>query len=74
MAAAGKDDRVTLPVDAPADGNDDAAMNSDVKLDASAQMLIGRQLKAVYGDILAEPVPEQFLQLLDDLERAEKRK
>jgi hypothetical protein len=30
---------------------------------------IGRQLKAMFEDIAAEPVPEKFRELLDELER-----
>ena len=46
-------------------GPDDMA----VKLDASAQALIGQQLRAVYGEILSQPVPDHLLELLEELER-----
>jgi hypothetical protein len=29
---------------------------------------IGRQLRTVYNDILAQPVPDRFLELLKDLD------
>ena len=29
---------------------------------------IGRHLKAIYGDVLKQPIPERFLDLLDQLE------
>jgi Anti-sigma factor NepR len=45
----------------------------DVKLDAYTQTLIGQKLKAIYREIVQEPVPETFLKLLDELERKERR-
>jgi hypothetical protein len=45
--------------------------DSDLKLDDSAQRLIGQRLKAVYNEIATQPIPDQFLQLLDQLERKE---
>jgi hypothetical protein len=50
----------------------DVPLDSDLKLDDSAQLLIGQHLKAVYSEIVREPIPEQFLQLLDELERKER--
>ena len=46
---------------------------TEIKLDDAAQAAIGRQLRAVYSEIVQQPVPDQFLQLLDELERKEKR-
>ncbi len=43
----------------------------EVKLDDAAQALIGHHLKAVYGAIVQQPVPDRFLELLDELERKE---
>ena len=51
-------------------GPDD--VNDEPKLDPKAQELIGRQLKVLYGSILDEPVPDQFVKLLEDLERQER--
>ena len=31
---------------------------------------IGRQLRSVYSDLLAQPVPDRFLDLLKDLDTA----
>ena len=31
--------------------------------------LIGRELKAMFDDVVAEPVPEKFRTLLEELER-----
>ena len=46
--------------------------NDGPTLDPKAQELIGRQLKVLYGSILADPVPDQFVKLLEDLERKER--
>lgn len=43
----------------------------DLKLDDAAQALIGHHLRSLYGQIVKEPVPDQFLKLLQDLERKE---
>lgn len=50
----------------------DLPNDSDVKLDEAAQMLIGQHLKAAYSEIVCQPIPDQFLQLLDELERKER--
>lgn len=34
---------------------------------------LGRQLRQVYGELLAEPLPDKFSQLLNDLAKSEKR-
>lgn len=43
------------------------------KSGASVQMQvqdhIGRQLRAVYDDLLSQPVPDRFLELLDQLDK-----
>jgi Anti-sigma factor NepR len=46
-----------------------AGADAAVKLDTSAQALIGQQLRAVYGEIVKEPIPDHLLKLLEDLER-----
>lgn len=43
----------------------------ELKLDDAAQALIGHHLRSLYGQIVKEPVPDQFLKLLQDLERKE---
>jgi hypothetical protein len=40
-----------------------------VALGPELQAHIGRQLRAVYDEIAQQPVPDRFLQLLDELER-----
>ena len=47
------------------------AGESELRLDDQAQDVIGQQLKAVYGAIVQEPIPDRFLELLEDLERKE---
>lgn len=38
-------------------------------LEADLQAHIGRQLRAVYDEVVNEGVPERFLRLLEELER-----
>ena len=45
---------------------------SEIRLDDAAQAAIGRQLRAVYSEIVQQPVPDQFLRLLDELEQKER--
>lgn len=40
-------------------------------LENDLQRTIGTQLRAMYDDILYQPVPDQFLTLLQELERSE---
>ncbi len=42
------------------------------ELNSAAQALIGHQLRTLYGEIVREPVPDQLLKLLQDLERKER--
>ena len=44
---------------------------SNPGLEPELQDHIGIQLRAVYNEILNEPVPDRFLKLLADLERKE---
>lgn len=41
----------------------------DVGLEAELQAHIGRQLRAVYDEVVSEAVPDRFRLLLDELER-----
>ena len=45
------------------------AQGSEVKLDTDLQAHIGRQLRAVYDEVVNEPVPDKFIRLLEELER-----
>lgn len=53
--------------------NEKEADAADVKLDVAAQALIGHHLRALYGEIVKEPVPDRFLKLLQDLESKEQK-
>ena len=41
-------------------------------LDERIQGLLGRQLSAYYGELVNEPVPERFLELLSRLDQKER--
>ena len=43
----------------------------DVALEPELQAFIGRQLQANYDEVLNEPVPDRFLDLLSKLEQSE---
>jgi hypothetical protein len=40
-------------------------------VDQAIQHHLGRKLKATYDDLVGQPVPDKFHQLLDELERQE---
>ena len=44
------------------------------EMDPRVQCEIGRQLRAVYDDIISEPVPDRFLDLLHQLEQSAGKK
>jgi hypothetical protein len=50
--------------------NDNTEQGNGV--DGELQAHIGRKLKAAYDDILGQPVPDRFLELLKALEEKEK--
>lgn len=43
-----------------------------IELDAKVTMRLGRQLSSFYGELVKEPVPDQFLKLLEELDKREK--
>jgi hypothetical protein len=43
-------------------------------LDQDTQSAIGRQLRAMFDEIVQAPVPERFLKLLSELEKRQKRR
>lgn len=45
--------------------------SNDPKLDKTAQTRIGDQLRAMYDDLVHQPVPDRFRELLDQLDRGE---
>jgi hypothetical protein len=48
------------------DGNSTSAPSA---LDPDIEVRIGGQLRALYDEVVNEPIPERFLRLLHDLER-----
>ena len=51
---------------------DEAAGRGVGRLDPRVRTHIGRKIKAVYDEVLQEPVPDRFLTLLDELARKER--
>ncbi len=72
-ATGGPDKTATAADRQPMRGHE-ATSESEIRLDEQAQELIGRQLKAVYGAIVQEPIPDRFLELLENLERKEQER
>jgi hypothetical protein len=50
-------------------GAPDSAAPTGVTLEPELQAHIGRQLRAVYDEVVNEPVPDRFVRLLEELER-----
>ena len=44
------------------------------KHDIATQTLIGHHLKAVYREIIEEPIPDRFLKLMEELDRKEENR
>lgn len=47
------------------------AQKPGVRVDAKVRSHLGRKLKSAYQALVDEPVPDKFLQLLDELRRKE---
>ena len=47
-----------------------AELSPEPKLDSVSQGRIGDQLRAMYDDLMQQPVPDRFKDLLDQLEKA----
>jgi len=45
-----------------------------VKMEPRIQNEIGKHLRALYDDVISEPVPSKFLELLEELEQSTTRK
>jgi hypothetical protein len=55
-------------------GNSQGSSKDDhVVLPVEAQGRIGQHLRRVYGEILAEPLPDKFSKLLSELAKAERK-
>ncbi|WP_255726422.1 NepR family anti-sigma factor [Microvirga sp. ACRRW] len=44
-------------------------LGTDAKLDSGSQKRIGDQLRAMYDELMQQPVPDRFKELLDQLDR-----
>jgi hypothetical protein len=58
---------MTMPQQIPSQARP-AAPPPEGRIEPDIQDHIGRQLRAVYNEVLDEPVPDRFLRLLADLE------
>ncbi len=47
----------------------DGKLGTDAKLDSSSQKRIGDQLRAMYDELMQQPVPDRFKELLDQLDK-----
>jgi hypothetical protein len=47
-------------------------LESDPKLDSTSQKRIGDQLRAMYDELVQQPVPDRFRNLLDLLDRKDR--
>jgi hypothetical protein len=54
-------------------GNTELEADQEPMLDQAIQKHLGRKLQATYNDLVSQPVPDKFRQLLDELERQEKK-
>ncbi len=62
----GQQSTEALPADAVLDANIAAL---DGALEPELQAHIGRQLRAMYNEVVNEPVPDRLLKLLQELEK-----
>jgi hypothetical protein len=46
-------------------------LSSDPKIDRAVQGRIGDQLRAMYDDLMHQPVPDRFMDLLSKLEKTD---
>ncbi|MBB4041488.1 hypothetical protein GGR34_003165 [Microvirga flocculans] len=51
------------------DSSSGRKLATDPKLDSSSQKRIGDQLRAMYDELMQQPVPDRFKELLDQLEK-----
>ena len=57
----------------PEVGNEIDASATAPAIDEKIQRHIGRKLKASYEELIKQPVPDKFRNLLDELQRKEKK-
>ncbi|MGP9819993.1 NepR family anti-sigma factor [Salinarimonas sp. NSM] len=53
-------------------GGDPGSVSSDPRLDRAIQSRIGDQLRAMYSDLMDQPVPDRFKDLLAQLDSQNK--
>lgn len=62
-------------IEASASGNEAGGASSGAgsrpKLEPRVQNALGRELRAMYDQVVSEPVPDRFRKLLDQLEQSE---
>jgi hypothetical protein len=51
------------------DNGSGAKLATDPKLDSGSQKRIGDQLRAMYDELMQQPVPDRFRELLDQLDK-----
>ena len=80
LASGNEDDERRLPDPSSNPGKDSsmAACSAEgeamISLDSRAQAVIGQRLKAVYSELVQQPVPDHLLKLLEELERQERQR
>lgn len=72
-AGMSNDGRETGSLPKNAKGDDETEPEMVVRLDDSAQALIGQHLKAIYSEIIQERIPDNLLKLLDELGKKERQ-
>ncbi|MGO4389147.1 NepR family anti-sigma factor [Microvirga sp. 2YAF29] len=56
------------------DASTSATLGTDPKLDSGSQKRIGDQLRAMYDELMQQPVPDRFKDLLDQLDKVPTKK
>jgi hypothetical protein len=54
-------------------GQVDSAKDKSDSLDPRIQNEIGKHLRAIYDDVINEPLPDRFMELLEKLERSSRK-
>src|SRR3712207_6986176 len=49
------------------------SLATDPKLDSGSQKRIGDQLRAMYDELMQQPVPDRFRELLDQLDKKDRK-
>jgi hypothetical protein len=64
----------SVTTDGAADPAVEAGRQTRVRLDPRVRAHIGSRIKAVYDEVLEEPVPDRFVALLDELASKERNR